>query len=368
MRIRGDIDRLQRLRIQPCIIHAGRNSSRRRVEILYLFRHIAKLLNVFREGNRISERASGVGRHEIGDDELFHIEFSVYLLELFYKCIVDRHTRFSHLREHVIGDMFRSNAKLPAHMILAQLPQKCTVPVRHHVVEPDSGADENLFHLRQIPKFSQQLQVIAVVDFQIGTRLREEALAMLTCTDFQLFRAGGFPELCCRTADIVDVPFKIRVLYTLLRLREDRLMAPRLDNPAFVEGQGTEIAVAVAAAVGGQREFDFFQRGYSALSLVGGMIRSHVGQGVHIVHLLHGHGLLRRVLYNIQTSVVSLDKAFCGKGIGVFVLDRKTFRIRLLVCFDFFKCRQSDRILRLIRISRLKDRAADKCDIACSDA
>ena len=94
--------------------------------------------------------------HKVGNNILVHPDFAVDFLEFSDERIIDSYRRFSHFAEDIVGDMLGSNAELSAYMIAAKLSQKGTVSVRHHVIEPDTGADEYLFYFREIPELSEQ--------------------------------------------------------------------------------------------------------------------------------------------------------------------------------------------------------------------
>ena len=72
--------------------------------------------------------------------------------------------------------MLRSHTQLSADMIFAQLLHECIVSVRHDIVKTYTGADKHLFHIGNPAQLSQQFHIVAVVNLEIGTRLREKAL------------------------------------------------------------------------------------------------------------------------------------------------------------------------------------------------
>ena len=72
--------------------------------------------------------------------------------------------------------MLRSHTQLSADMIFAQFLHECIVSVRHDIVKTYTGADKHLFHIGNPAQLSKQLHIVAVVNLEIGTRLREKAL------------------------------------------------------------------------------------------------------------------------------------------------------------------------------------------------
>ena len=167
MRIPGDIDRLHLPvplrapfcarcfggfpgeRIQSGVIHAGGDGSRRRVEILYLLRHVAQLPDIFRKRDGILQRAAGVGRHQIRDDVLLLSGLLIGLLKETDELSVDAAPGLSHPGQDIIGDMLRRDPQLAADMMLTEFPQEGPVAVRQQIIKAEPGTDKDFFDARQ---------------------------------------------------------------------------------------------------------------------------------------------------------------------------------------------------------------------------
>ena len=124
--------------IKSRIVHTGGNSSRRRIKILYLFRHIAQLADIFSQGDGILQGAAGMRGHEVGDNVLLLAGLLIHLLKSTDELAVYVVTRLAHFRQDIVGDMFGRNAQLAADMVLAEFPQKGPVAVRQQVVEAEA--------------------------------------------------------------------------------------------------------------------------------------------------------------------------------------------------------------------------------------
>ena len=219
--------------------------------------------------------------------------------------------------------MLRSNAQLSADMVLAEFPQKSPVSVRQQIIETESRADEDLFDPRKSTQLLEECQVISVIDFQVGTRLREEAAAVLAGAQGHLLFAGRGAELRGRTADIIDIAFEIRLLQHLPGFLQNGFVAADLHDTALVKSKSAEIAVPVTAAVGGKAETDLTQSRHTARRVVHGVPGAHIGQGINIVHLPHGERLCRRILNYKSPAAVGLIQALCLKRIRVRMLQCK---------------------------------------------
>lgn len=163
--------------------------------------------------------------------------------------------RLSHLIQYMIAAMFRSNFQLTAGMFPYQFPKKSVIWVGKQIIKPDAGTDKYLLHFWQLPQAAQQFHIIPVVCVQIRTRLRKQALPVLANPFRQLFFTGRMTEIGRRSANIMNIAFKLRILSHLPGLRQNGCMTSRLDNPALVHCQRAEIAAAKAATVAHKTEF-----------------------------------------------------------------------------------------------------------------
>ena len=143
-----------------------------------------------------------------------------------------------------------------------------------------------------------------MVDFEVRAGLRVEAAAVLAGAFSELLVAGRPPEFRGGTSDVVDVAFEVGIFQAGFRLLEDGLVAAGLDDAAFVEGQGTEIAVAKAASVGSEAELDLAQGRDAAFFFVGRVVGAHKGKGVDVIHLPGSQGFCRRILHDEELAVV----------------------------------------------------------------
>ena len=106
----------------------------------------------------------------------------------------------------------------------------------------------------------------------------------------------------------MDIPLEIRLFCEDFGLLKQRFMAPGLDNPSLMEGQGTETASPKAAAAAGQTEFDLREGRHTSCFLIGRMPGTHKGQRVDIIHLCLTQWFCRRILHEIHIISIGFGK------------------------------------------------------------
>ena len=248
-------------------------------------------------------------------------------------------------------------------MILAQLTQKGLVLVIHQIVKSDTRADKHLFNLWQCTKLSKQLYIVAVVNNQVGTRLRKQALLCRACSPCELLFTCRLSEIGCRSSNIMDITLKILILRDKLCLVNNRLMASCLDYPALMEGQCTEITASKAASVADERKLHLAYRRHSACLLVARMICPHIRQCIYLIHLLLRQWLLRWILHHKRRVVIWLYKPLCTERIGIAVLYVKASRKLSLVLFYDIVIWKLNSIIYDIPVLSLEHCAIYKCNI-----
>ena len=202
-----------------------------------------------------------------------------------------------------------------------------------------------------------------MVCHQIFAGLREQALLSGAGPLCHLLFAGREPEISCGASHIVDIALEIRLLRQKPCLLQNGFMAPDLDDPSLVEGQGAEAAAAKAAPVADEAELHLTDGRNAPQGLIGRMGRPHIGKGVHVVHFQSGKGLCRRILDHIEMVRIRLTETFSRKRIGVLVLGKKALRIGALIFPHLVVGRQPDCIINGLPPVRLIDGAVDKGNI-----
>ena len=137
-------------------------------------------------------------------------------------------------------------------------------------------------------------------------------------------------------AHIVDIALEIRIFRHNLRFPEDGFMAPDLNDPPLMEGQGAEGAGAEAAPVADQAELNFLNGRNAAGLLVAGVVGAHIGQIVDFVHFLRSQRFLGRILHHIFFAV-PLRHSLGGEGITVGVLDPEGLGVFAFIILHFVK-------------------------------
>ena len=201
-----------------------------------------------------------------------------------------------------------------------------------------------------------------MVGVHIFARGGIEALPSAAGALGHLLAAGGMAEIGGGAAHIVDIALEILVLHHLLRFPEDGFMAPGLDDPALMEGQGAEGTGAEATPVADKAEFYLFDCGNASGLCITGMPGAHIGKIVDGVHFCGGQRFLRRILDNILIAV-GLCQPLGSEWIAVCVLNPEGFGIAALVCFQFLISGQNNRRQAIIQFRRLEYGAVNIGDI-----
>ena len=306
--------------------HRSGKRARCGVKILDLVGHKASALEVERKFQCGGQIGSGVTRNKIRHQVLFFAHFGIEFGIFFGKSLKGLVRRLTHQGKDVGRHMFWRDFKLTRHMILHKLTQKRVVRVEHGIVKTHTRAHKHFLYSWNLAQFAQELDIIAVVGLQIGTRLGRKAAAVHAGTVLGHFAARGHAEIGGGPAHVVDVAPKVGEASEFTRLFYDGGAAAGADVPALMEGEGAEGAGAEAAARRGEGEFDFGKGGHTAKSVVGRMPLALVGERIDSIHFLLRKGQ-RRALLNDDALSVRLDKRRGRKWIGVLVLQRERLRV-----------------------------------------
>ena len=231
--------------------------------------------------------------------------------------------------------MFRGDFELAADVVLAQLEHEGWVGVGHDRVEADARAHKHFFDARMLPGLAQQRQIGAVACFQLGTRLRIQAMPVAADLAAALFGTGGQMEIGGRAADIMDVAFKIGQFGQPVDFSQNGRVAARPHDAPHVVGDRAKPAAAVAAPVRRDAEADLLQGRHTALCGVGRMPRARVGQCVDAVQRGRIHRPGRRVLHQ-EAVLLGLDQDFSGGRILFHLLVARGDRVGGLVPHHLF--------------------------------
>ena len=95
-------------------------------------------------------------------------------------------------------------------------------------------------------------------------------------------------EIGGRSAYIVDVPFKGRVLNHTPGFFQNGCMASGLHDPPLMKSQRAETTSSKTSSVADQGEFDLLHCRNPACLFIGWVVCAHIGQSVNFVHLSLG--------------------------------------------------------------------------------
>ena len=91
-----------------------------------------------------------------------------------------------------------------------------------------------------------------MIHFKILARCWKKALLLRARPLRHLLTAGRCTEVGCRTSDIMNISFEVRILCDQFCLFNDRFMTSRLNNSPLMEGEGAETASSETAPVADQ--------------------------------------------------------------------------------------------------------------------
>ena len=191
----------------------------------------------------------------------------------------------------------------------------------------------------------------------------EEALTVGTGALGHLLFTGREPEVGSRTADIVDIALEIGIFDHDFGFFDNGFMGTGLHDSALMEGQCTERTGTETAAVADQTEFDLFDGGNAAESLIAGMIIPAVGKIIHGVHFFRGQRLLRGVLHHHQTMLIGFRQTLGGEWVAVRILHLEGFGIDPLVVQNFLIGGENNGGQAVIQIVGLEHGAVDVGDV-----
>lgn len=341
MRIARDIDTLAGAWIDAGIEHAGGQRTGRGIEILNLFGLVIDIAQVFCKLNGGIQIAARMAGNEIGDEVLFLPQLLIDALIFLTEGIVHIASRFAHNGEHFRADMLRRDLELATDVVLAQLLEEGVGFVRRDVVIAQTTAHEDLFHLRQGTNLAQEVDVVGMIDLEVGTGLGEKALTSSAGAIFHLLFAAGVAEICCWTADIVDIPLEPGHFRNRFGFLNDGFMAASGNDAPLKERDRAEGTGAKAAARMRDGELHFFDGGNTASGVIIGVPRPLEGESVYIVQLLAGEGRIGNSLNNVSIAVLLAD-CVSTEGILLIILHKECVAIFFLASYTILIRRNFD--------------------------
>ena len=121
---------------------------------------------------------------------------------------------------------------------------------------------------------------------EVFAGLRKQTLPVRADTLGQLFLTGWLSEICGRTAYIMNITLKIRILCHFDGFFQNRFMASSLKDSALMKCQCTEITSTETATVAGETEFNFLHCRNTAFGIIHRMPGVSIWQIIDIIHFL----------------------------------------------------------------------------------
>ena len=284
---------------------------------------------------------AGMAAHQIRHQILFHAKAFVDIVVFLYESFINIAGRFAHLHQNFFRNMLRGNFQLTADMIFTQFIEESFIFVINQVIVTNTGTNKYLFDTRKFSDFSQQFYIVHMVYIHIRTFCRPQALSVTTSPLLQLFFAGRATEVCCRTANIVDIAFKIRIPCNFFSLCNQRVMASCCNHSALMKCQRTEITVTETTTVAYQRKFYFFNGRNTAFFNIHRVVISFEIQRINLIQFRCSQGRRRRILHDCP-FVIFFDQSLTKDCICILILDQETFVVFVLILLYFLIFRQHD--------------------------
>ncbi len=108
-------------RVLAGVIHSGRVSQRRRIEVLHLVETEAMFLQPQRQVHHIFITGSRMGGDKVRDQILFFTRLLRIGIKQFFKAVVAAHPRLHHLRQRPLFGMLRGDLQIAADVVGRQL-------------------------------------------------------------------------------------------------------------------------------------------------------------------------------------------------------------------------------------------------------
>ena len=272
-----------RQRVFAGVIHGGRVSQRRRIEVLHLVETEAVFFQPQRQVHHIFITRTGVCGDEIRDQILlFACLFRVGVEQLF-KAVIATHARLHHLRQWPFFGMFRRNLQITTDVMGRQLFD--VARIFYGDVIAHAGGDQDLFNAFQIAGTAIEIDRRLVVSVHMRTNIRihtrQAAAGLLGAWRFaaQHIHVGRWP------AEIGNHARKARNgIADRFNLINDRVFRTALNNAPFMLGNRTERTAAKAATHNIDRETDHFVSRNTGIT-VSRMRHALVRQRKDAVHL-----------------------------------------------------------------------------------
>ena len=157
--------------------------------------------------------------------------------------------RLQYAADVVLTEIFEEPVSSPAFAVLSH--------IGHEIVKPYPGPDENFLHAFDTGDFLQNMRILFMIDLKLGARFWEEAVFAGAHALRKLLLTGWFPEVCRRSAHVVDVAFEQWILRHKLRFPDDGFAASASDFPSLMICDRAETASAEASPVRCDAEPDF---------------------------------------------------------------------------------------------------------------
>lgn len=214
--------------------------------------------------------------HEVGDEILLLAHAFGYLVKSLLEALVGFNVRLAHFVKDYCRAVLWGNFELTAYVMHYQLFHELVVLVLDKVIVADSRTDKYFFHALDLAYLAQHGEILGVVNFKCGARLRCKTFLAHAESLGKLFITGGHSEIGCRAAYIVYVAFEIGHFRYSFRFRKYRFLAPYSNAPALMKGYGAEVAVAETAAVMSDREAHLLNSRNASESFVRRVYSAHI--------------------------------------------------------------------------------------------
>ena len=154
--------------------------------------------------------------------------------------------RLAHPPQHLGMQVLRRHFHVPGHVVLHEFLQVFRRAQRH--VHADARLDEHVLHARLRARAAEQVELLRLVNAEVGTDRRPEATGpVATLAGFHVAVLAGV-EICCRPAQIRHRAAKRFGLGHPPDFLEHRIHAAAGEEFALVKAQATERATAGATA------------------------------------------------------------------------------------------------------------------------
>ncbi|CSA55282.1 Uncharacterised protein [Vibrio cholerae] len=210
-------------RVHFCVIHRGRITHWRWIEVLYLVTTVVVGFQPQCEVDHVFIFSPWVSGNEVRDQILFFTCFSAVFFKQLFEAIISTHARFHHHAQRAFFRMLRSNLQIAADVVSHQLTHVLRRFNRQVVTYTRS--DHHFLNALHITRCTIQIDGVFVVGIELMTDTREHTAWATTVRFCFRIRTAEAVHVRCRATQVRNHTGEARHFVTdFFQFIDDRLL------------------------------------------------------------------------------------------------------------------------------------------------